>query len=78
MTEYLVPVAAGIFVSLLNKYILNNPSIETRCQPETEEVDVESDISNKTDMTDSMSRVSGITTSTLTPPHPTHYHHGHY
>jgi hypothetical protein len=78
MTEYLVPVAAGIFVSLFNKYILNNPSIETCCQPEAEEVDAESDISNNTDITDAMSRVSGITSSILTPPHQIHCHHGHY
>ena len=78
ITDSFVPIAAGIVVSLVNKYILNNPSIGHCCHPETEEEDDESETSNKTEMSDALSRASAITTSTLTPPHPIHYHHTHY
>ena len=78
ITESFVPIAAGILVSLINKHMLNNPSIGHCCQHETEEEDVESETSNQTDMSDALSGASANTTSTLTPPHPMHYHHTHH
>ena len=78
VTDSFVPIAASIVVSLVSKYILNNPSIGHCCHPETEVADDECEASNKTEMSDALSSASAITTSTLTPPHPTHYHHTHY
>ena len=78
VTDSFVPIAAGLIVSLFNKYILNSPRLDGCCQVETEEVDSESDKSGVTEMSDALSRASAITTSTLTPPHPIHYHHIHH
>ena len=79
ITDSFVPIAAGIIVSLVNKYILNNSRLDACCQAETEEeADSESDDTTKIEMSDALSRASAITTSTLTPPHPIHYHHIHY
>ena len=77
MTEYVVPVVAGIVVSLINKYILNNRALETRCEPETEEAEHASNVSDNSDASDALGRASALTRSTLTPPHPVHYHHTH-
>ena len=77
MTEYVVPVVAGIVVSLINKYILNNLALETCCEPETEEAEHASNVSDRRDVSEALSRASAITGSTLTPPHPVHYHHTH-
>ena len=77
MTEYVVPVVAGIVVSLINKYTLNNRALETCCEPETEEAERASNVSDKSDTSDALSRASALTSSTLTPPHPVHYRHTH-
>ena len=77
MTEYVVPVVAGIVVSLINKYILNDRALETCCEPETEEVVHASNVSDNSDMSDALSRASALTSSTLMPPRPVHYHHTH-
>ena len=71
ITESFVPIAAGIIVSLINKYIINGTCCESA---EPEEVDTESD---DTDITDSISRTSAITTASL-PSHPIHATHHFY
>ena len=76
MTEYIVPVVAGIVVSLINKYLLNNPALETCCVAEKEEAEHASSVSDKSDMSEAGSRASALT-PTLTPPHAIHYHHTH-
>ena len=74
ITESLVPITAGIIVSLINKYIINGTCCESA---EPEEVDTESE-SDDTKMTDSVSRTSAITTASL-PTHPIHTpHHVYY
>ena len=77
ITESFVPITAGIIVSLINKNIING----TCCEPvEPEEVDTESesDDTTKTNLTDSVSRTSAITTASL-PSHPIHTpHHVYY
>ena len=74
ITESLVPITAGIIVSLINKYIINGTCCESA---EPEEVDTESE-SDDTKMTDSVSRTSAITTASL-PAHPIHTpHHVYY
>ena len=74
ITESFVPITAGILVSLINKYIINGAC----CEPaEPEEVDTESE-SADTNLTDSVSRTSAITTASL-PSHPIHTpHHVYY
>ena len=52
MTEYVVPVVAGIVVSLINKYILNNQALETCCVPEAEEAEHASNVSDGSDMSE--------------------------
>ena len=76
MTEYVVPVVAGIVVSLINKYLLNNHAVETCCAPETEEAERASNVSDRSDVSEACSRASALT-PTLTPPHTMHYHHTH-
>ena len=74
ITESIVPITAGIIVSLINKYIINGTCCES---VEPEEVDTESE-SDDTKMTDSVSRTSAITTASL-PTHPIHTpHHVYY
>ena len=74
ITESFVPITAGIIVSLINKYIINGAC----CEPaEPEEADTESE-SDDTNLTDSVSRTSAITTASL-PSHPIHTpHHVYY
>ena len=74
ITESFVPITAGIIVSLINKYIIYGAC----CEPvEPEEVDTESE-SDDTNLTDSVSRTSAITTASL-PSHPIHTpHHVYY
>ncbi len=67
ITESFVPIAAGIVVSLINKYIINSPCYEAYTP---QEVDTESE-SEEADLTDSVSRTSAITTASL-PTHPVH------
>ena len=77
ITESFVPIAAGLIISLVNKYILNNPKLDTCCKSvEPEEVDSESESDGitKTEMSASLSRTSAIATAT-SPSHPIHYHH---
>ncbi len=61
ITESFVPITAGIIVSLINKYIINSPCCEVYSP---QEVDSESD-SDDTNLTDSVSRTSAITTASL-------------
>jgi hypothetical protein len=72
--ESFVPISAGIIVSLINKYIINGAC----CEPAPpEEIDLESE-SDETNLTDSVSRTSAITTASL-PTHPIHTpHHVYY
>ena len=74
ITESLVPITAGIIVSLINKYIINGTCCESA---EPEEIDTESE-SDDAKMTDSVSRTSAITTASL-PTHPNNIpHHVYY
>ena len=71
------PITAGIIVSLINKYILNNEKLNTCCKTvEPEELDSESESNDttKTELSDSLSRASALT-ATILPSHPIHYHH---
>ena len=77
ITDSIGPLTAGLIISLINKYILNNPKFDTCCNPaEPEEVDSESESNDttKTEMSDSLSRSSALTATTL-PSHPIHMHH---
>ncbi len=70
ITEKFVPITAGIVVNLINKYIINGVC----CEPVVpEEVDTDSE-SDDTNLTDSVSRTSAITTASL-PSHPIHTPH---
>ena len=74
ITESIVPITAGIIVSLINKYFINSACCEAY-SPQA--VDSESE-SDETKMTDSVSRTSAITTASL-PAHPIHTpHHVYY
>jgi len=71
--EVVVPVSAGIIVSLLNRFILNNPNFtmcsDTNCNNNVEEIDVDDN------MSDAKSGSSGAISSTLEIPHSvTHVH----
>ena len=73
--EVVVPVSAGIIVSLLNRFILNNPNFimcsNTNCNQTVEEIEVEDDVS------DAKSRSSGSLSSTLEVPHHTAHAYTH-
>ena len=74
ITESFVPITAGIIFSLINKYFINSACCEAYSP---QEVDTESD-SDETNLTDSVSRTSAITTASL-PTHPIHTpHHVYY
>ena len=80
--ESLVPIAAGIIVSLINKYIINGERFNicgSPASPEEADSESESDDTTKTELTDSVSRTSAITTASL-PVHPVHTipHHVYY
>ena len=78
ITDSFVPVCAGLFVSLVNKYIRNNPKLVACCSTvETPEVDTDSDDSVESKLSETLSKASGATTATL-PPHPMHTHHAYY
>ena len=77
LTESLVPLTAGIVLSLFSKYILNNPSVEGCCTVETDEQDDDSINTAKSDMSEALSRTSAATAATIPPVHPVHYHHIH-
>ncbi len=77
ITESFVPITAGIIVSLINKYIINGTCCES-AEPEEVDTESESDDTTKTNLTDSVSRTSAITTASL-PSHPIHTpHHVYY
>ena len=79
ITDSFVPLCAGLFVSLVNKYILNTPKIDACCSTvETPEVDTDSDDSAESKLSETLSKASGATTATLPPPHPMHTHHAYY
>ena len=49
MTDSIGPLTAGLIISLINKYILNNPKLDTCCKSvEPEEVDSESESDDTT------------------------------
>ena len=76
--ESFVPISAGIIVSLINKYIINGACCEP-APPEVIDSESDSDDTTKTELTDSVSRTSAITTASL-PVHPIHTipHHVYY
>ena len=81
LTDSIVPICAGLFVSLVNKYILSNPKLDTCCttvQPEEPDSESDSDETTKTEMSDTLSKTSATTTATLPAPHPVHAHHIYY
>ncbi len=65
--EVAIPVSAGIIVSLVNRFILNNPNFtmcsNTNCNQNVEEIEVDED------MSDTKSGSSGAISSTLEVPH---------
>ncbi len=73
--EVVVPVSAGIIVSLLNRFILNNPNFticsDSSCTQNVEEIEVDDD------MSDAKSGSSGAISSTLEIPHNTVHVHSH-
>ncbi len=71
--EVVMPVSAGIIVSIINRFILNNPNFticsDSSCNQNIEEIEVEDD------MSDVKSGSSGAISSTLEAPHSiTHVH----
>ncbi len=81
LTDSIVPICAGLFVSLVNKYILSIPKLDNCCTTvQPEEADEESDSTERTknEMTDTLSKTSATTTATLPLKHPIHAHHIYY
>ena len=76
--ESFVTITAEIIVSLINKYVINGACCEP-AQPEVVDSESESDDTTKTELTDSASRTSAITTASLLV-HPIHTvpHHVYY
>ena len=79
ITGAIAPLTAGLIISLINKYILNNSKFDNCCceTVEEEEVDSENDDTidiTKTEMSDNLSGTSAITTAAL-PNHPVHVYH---
>ncbi len=77
-----VPICAGLFVSLVNKYILSSSKLDACCttvEPEEPDSDSDSNETTKTELSDSLSKASATTTATLPIPHPIHSaHHIYY
>ena len=76
-----MPICAGLFVSLVNKYILSNPKLGTCCttvQPEGPDSESDSKENIKTEVSDTLSKTSATTTATLPLEHPVHAHHIYY
>ena len=76
-----MPICAGLFVSLVNKYILSNPKLDTCCstvQPEEPDSESDSNETIKTELSDTLSKTSATTTATLPLTHPIHAHHIYY
>ena len=81
LTDSIVLICAGLFVSLVNKYIHSNPKVDTCCatvQPEGTDSETDSNETTKTEMSDTLSKTSATTTATLPAPHPIHAHHIYY
>ena len=82
LTDSIVPICAGLFVSLVNKYILSNPRLDTCCcttvQPEEADSESDSNETFKTELSDALSKTSATTTATLPLTHPVHAHHIYY
>ena len=81
LTDSIVPICAGLFVSLVNKYILSNPRLDTCCttvQPEEADSESDSNETIKTELSDTLSKTSATTTATLPLAHPVHAHHIYY
>ena len=82
ITEPFVPIAAGLIIILGNKYILNNPRLDTCCktvEPEDANSESDSNDSAKTELSDTLSKSSGATPETLPISHPVHTtHHVYY
>ena len=81
LTDSIVPICAGLFVSLVNKYILSHPRLDTCCttvQPEETDDESDSHESTKTELSDALSKTSATTTATLPLAHPIHAHHIYY
>ena len=75
VSDSFVPICAGLFVSLFNKYILSNPKLHTCCTtvgPEEPDSESDSNESTKTELSDTLSKASAMTTATLPIPHPIH------
>ena len=63
-----------VYVSLVSKYILNNPKLDACCSTvERSEVDTDSDDSVESKLSETLSKASGTTTATLPMPHPVHH-----
>ncbi len=74
ITDSFVPVCAGLFVSLVNKYILNNPKLDACCSTvETPEVDTDSDDSVESKLSETLRQANGTTTATMPVPHLVHH-----
>ena len=73
--EVFVPVSAGIIVSLLNRFILNNPNFtmcsDTSCNQTIEETEVEGEMERE------KSNSSGSLSSTFEAPHSNSHVHTH-
>ncbi len=55
-----MPIFAGSFASLVNKYIISNPKFDVCCTTvEPEELDSESDDTTKTKLSDTLNEASG-------------------
>ena len=81
ITDSIVPICAGLFDSLVNKYILSNPRLDTCCttvQPEEADSESDSNETIKTELSDTLSKTSATTTATLPLAHPVHAHHIYY
>ncbi len=76
-----MPICAGFFVSLVGKYMLSKPKLDSCCktvEPEEDDSDGDSDDMAKTVWSDNLSKASGSTTAPLPIPHPIHTHHYQY
>ena len=83
ITDSFVPICAGLFVSLVNKYVLSNPRLDACCttdvseDPGSESEDDSLD-STKTELSDTLSKTSAMTTATQPLAHPLHPTHHYY
>ncbi len=75
IADSIVLIYAGLFVSLVNKYILRNPRLDTCCatvQPEEADSENDSNETIKTEFSDTLSKTSATTTATIPLAHPIH------